>query len=210
MHEDLNRNGQRDAGEQGRAGTFVFADLNRNGRYDTGEPATATIAHGAYALTGLTPGTYSVGLVPEDGWRPTEFAEVTIGAGSARADFGRVRHLLGEVAPQTVRAGGRLDVTVPQTAAAAGGRLVFSLEGAVPAGMTIDPATGRLDVDADGRPRRHPHRHRSGPRPAQPAVHRHPVGHDRGVGRAGHAADRGRRGRSGPACSRPTGPRGSP
>ncbi|MBX9623119.1 MAG: FG-GAP-like repeat-containing protein, partial [Gemmataceae bacterium] len=145
VFEDTSRNNRRDAGEAGRAGTFVFADLNRNGRYDAGEPHTTTIARGLYALSGLAPGAYSVGVHPEDGWHPTAFAEVTVGgSGPARADFARVRRLLGDIGPQTVRVGDRLAVTVPRTGAAGAG-LVFSLEGAVPAGLTIHPATGRLE-----------------------------------------------------------------
>jgi hypothetical protein len=145
VFEDASRNGRRDAGETGRAGAFVFADLNRNGRYDAGEPTTTTIAGGLYALPGLAPGTYSVGIITEAGWHPVAFAEVTVGgSGPARADFARVRRLLADVAEQSVRVGDRLAVTVPRTAAAGAG-LVYTLEGAAPAGLTIHPATGRLE-----------------------------------------------------------------
>ena len=109
----------------------MFADLNRNGRLDAGEPQATTTATGHYTLPGLADGTYSVGVLPDADWKATapggEFTEVTIANGSVvQADFGRARRLIGAVAPQTVRAGDSLDVTVPLTAAAAGRRLVYS------------------------------------------------------------------------------------
>ena len=71
---------------------------------------------------------------------------MTIANGSVeQADFGRTQRLIGAVPTQTVAAGGALDVTVPLTDAAAGHRLLYSLEGNVPAGMTINPATGELN-----------------------------------------------------------------
>ena len=148
-YEDANRNGRRDTGDPGRAGTFVFADLNRNRKYDPGEPATATIAGGAYTLAGLAPGTYSVGLVPEDAWRPAdparEFVEVTVTAAAAvRADFGRARRLVAPPAEVTVRAGKEAEADLATTAAAAGRRLVYTLEGEVPEGARIGRLTGEF------------------------------------------------------------------
>ena len=141
--------------------------------------------HRAYALPGLADGTYSVGLLPDPDWKATaardEFTEVTIAGGSAvQADFGRTRRLIGDVGPQTVRVGGTLDVTVPLTAAAAGHRLVYSLDGTVPAGMTIDSATGELrwsPTAADAG------RHTATVRVSDPfdtRGDRHPAGDDRG------------------------------
>jgi hypothetical protein len=149
VFEDMNRNGGRDTGETGTEGTFVFVDLNRNRRYDVGEPSAATIAGGYYAIPELTDGTYSVGLFAEDGWRAAvpayEFTEVTIADGvPVQVDIGRVRRLLAEVGPLAVRVGEALSEFVPLTAEGQRHRPTFSLEGPVPDGLSINPATGEL------------------------------------------------------------------
>jgi hypothetical protein len=65
---DLNRNGQRDAGEPGLPGWTIYLDGNRNGVHDAGEPATTTDANGNYVFTGVLPGIYTVAEVPQTGW----------------------------------------------------------------------------------------------------------------------------------------------
>ena len=152
-YEDVNRNGRRDTGESGTAGTHVFADLNRNGRYDAGEPSIATIARGVYTLSNLAPGTYAVGIVAEDGWRPAsaagEFVEVTVDAATvARADFGRARRLVVVPPGLTVRVGRTASAELGLTAAAAGRRLVYSLEGDAPAWVAVDRLTGEVTATA--------------------------------------------------------------
>src|SRR5262249_42850952 len=149
VFDDVYGDGTRNTGDKGLAGTVVFADLNGNRRLDAGEPQATTSATGHYVLPGLADGTYSVGVVPNDGWNATvpgsEFTVVTIANSSvARTDFGRAQRLLEAVEPQTVQAGDALNVTVPLATAAAGKRLLYSLEGNVPAGMTIHPTTGEL------------------------------------------------------------------
>jgi hypothetical protein len=57
---DLNGNGVQDGGEPGLSGVTVFLDLNTNGTLDGGEPSAATDGAGAYAITGLAAGAYSV------------------------------------------------------------------------------------------------------------------------------------------------------
>ncbi len=57
---DLNGDGVQDGGETGISGVTVFLDLNTNGSYDGGEPSDVTDANGAYDLTNLPTGTYSV------------------------------------------------------------------------------------------------------------------------------------------------------
>jgi hypothetical protein len=155
VFEDANRNGARETGDKGLAGTVVFADLNGNRKLDAGEPQATTTASGHYVLPVLADGTYSIGVLPDADWKATqpagEFTEVNIANGAVTtADFGRARRLIGAVEPQTVGTGEALDVTVPLAAAAAGHRLLYSLEGTVPAGMTIHPATGRLTWTSTG------------------------------------------------------------
>src|SRR5262249_24203278 len=121
-----------------------------NRRYDVGEPSTVTRANGAYAISGLADGSYSVGVVPEDGWKttvPAEFVEVLVsGQTAARADFGRVRRLLQPIADQSAQQFTVFTVQALLTAWASrsGRKWVFSLEAGAPAGATINPTTGLL------------------------------------------------------------------
>jgi hypothetical protein len=144
-YHDENRNRLQDTRETGAAGSFVFVDLNHNGKYDPGEPSAVTRANGVYTISGLADGTYSVGVVPEDGWKTTtaEFVEVTVdGRTAAQADFGGAQRLLGPVADQQVQQGAPLALPVPLALGTAGENLVYSLEGGAPVGAAIDPGTG--------------------------------------------------------------------
>ncbi|CAA9487014.1 MAG: hypothetical protein AVDCRST_MAG85-1007, partial [uncultured Solirubrobacteraceae bacterium] len=67
--EDSDGDGTRDSGEIGIEGRTVFVDGNDNGTRDDGEPQATTGASGAYALTGLKPGTHRVRVVLSTGWR---------------------------------------------------------------------------------------------------------------------------------------------
>jgi Ca2+-binding RTX toxin-like protein/subtilisin-like proprotein convertase family protein len=68
--EDLNGDGQRDAGEGGLAGVTIYADLNNNGQLDRLEPSTVTEPNdpstpmlnetGMYTLSPLPPGSYVI------------------------------------------------------------------------------------------------------------------------------------------------------
>jgi len=49
----------------------VFADLNGNGSLELGEPVTMTDSLGAYVLSGLAAGAYSVRVSPPAGWMTT-------------------------------------------------------------------------------------------------------------------------------------------
>jgi hypothetical protein len=145
VYDDENRNGLQDTRETGAAGSFVFVDLNRNGRYDDGEPAAVTRGDGLFSIPNLPDGTYSVGVVPEDGWKPTtaDFVEVTVDSHTAaQTDFGRAQRLLGTVADQQVQPGAPLALPVPLAPGTPGENLVYSLEGGAPAGAAIDPTTG--------------------------------------------------------------------
>ena len=57
---DLNGDGVQDAGEPGLSGMTVYLDLNGNGVLDGGEPFDTTDASGAYDITDLATGIYTV------------------------------------------------------------------------------------------------------------------------------------------------------
>src|SRR5438132_9982038 len=57
---DLNGNGQLDAGEPGMASRVMFLDQDQNGILDPGEQWIMTAADGSYSFTNLTPGLYHV------------------------------------------------------------------------------------------------------------------------------------------------------
>jgi hypothetical protein len=63
VYDDLNGNGMHDAGDLGLSGATVYADLNNNGRFDEdSDVATTTVDGGAYALSHLPDGTFSIRL----------------------------------------------------------------------------------------------------------------------------------------------------
>jgi hypothetical protein len=53
------------------AGFTVYADLKNDSNLDTGDPSATTDASGDYELTGLSPGVYTLRIVPHPGWRQT-------------------------------------------------------------------------------------------------------------------------------------------
>jgi hypothetical protein len=69
---DLDGDGQQDAGEPGMAGWTVFGDLNDNGTLDPSEPTTVTAPGGQYVLYGLPTNSIThIREVQKVGWRPT-------------------------------------------------------------------------------------------------------------------------------------------
>ena len=93
VFNDANSNGADDAGEAGLAGWNVFVDVNGNGKPDAGEPATTTASDGSYTISGITPGSYSVGEVVKSGFTPTApaggLANISVVANqTAHASFG--------------------------------------------------------------------------------------------------------------------------
>ncbi len=65
--EDLNANGVRDAGEPGLSGWVVYVDYDDDGEFDNDEPFGLTDALGAYEITGVAPGSYTVREVMQVG-----------------------------------------------------------------------------------------------------------------------------------------------
>src|SRR3954454_235095 len=73
-YEDLNADGTKDGADSSNplAGFRFFADLNHNGDLDANEPeSNVTLADGAWKISGLAPGTYSVVEEPKAGWTAT-------------------------------------------------------------------------------------------------------------------------------------------
>ncbi|MDX6655938.1 MAG: hypothetical protein QOH62_731 [Solirubrobacteraceae bacterium] len=96
--EDANADGSaRTSGDPGVAGWTIYLDSNDSGARDDGEPATTTDADGHYDFAGLTPGTYTVREVAQDGWScsyPSPCSwQITIASGDAvtAKDFGNWR-----------------------------------------------------------------------------------------------------------------------
>lgn len=93
IYDDANGNGSRNAAEPGLAGWRVFLDADRDGVLGPAEHSTSTDAAGAYRLTALAPGAYTVRQLSPAGWRRTTSRSnyaVTISGGqtSGGRDFG--------------------------------------------------------------------------------------------------------------------------
>jgi hypothetical protein len=63
VFRDYNADGIRDGADAGLAGRTVFVDLNGDGTLDAGDPTAVTDASGAYTLTGVPAGTYTIRVV---------------------------------------------------------------------------------------------------------------------------------------------------
>ncbi len=70
--EDLNRNGNADAGEPGLAGWTIYIDANNNGTLDSGEQSTVTTEDGSYYFANLPAGSYILREVLRNGWDQTQ------------------------------------------------------------------------------------------------------------------------------------------
>jgi len=68
---DLNKDGDQDAGEPGIAGWEIYLDTNGNGQWNAGEPKDVTDGSGNYEFTGLAAGLYVVDEVHQAGWHQT-------------------------------------------------------------------------------------------------------------------------------------------
>jgi C1A family cysteine protease len=68
---DLDGDGDKDAGEPGLANWEIYIDINQNGQLDTGEPVEVTDAQGNYTFSDLSAGTYVIAEVQQEGWEQT-------------------------------------------------------------------------------------------------------------------------------------------
>ena len=119
-----------DTGETGNAGTLVYADLNHNGQFTAGDPFTYTIAGGAYTLSNLPAGTYSIGVAPPADYRlgnqESAVLPITIGSNSGiRLDLGLVHRLIAAIPVQVVPNGQSLSLALPLTSTSANHKLRF-------------------------------------------------------------------------------------
>jgi subtilase family protein/Big-like domain-containing protein/GEVED domain-containing protein/dockerin type I repeat protein/fervidolysin-like protein len=71
-YNDVNGNGQRDAGEPGLAGFVIYVDINNDGIIGVGEPAAITDAQGRFQINNVRPGVQIVREVQKPGFVQTE------------------------------------------------------------------------------------------------------------------------------------------
>jgi len=84
VFNDINANGVREAGETGVRGWSVTLVQGENAT-----SMTETGADGTYRFESLSPGTYRVELIPQDGWKATtESREIQIGTADVSFDIG--------------------------------------------------------------------------------------------------------------------------
>jgi YD repeat-containing protein len=96
VFNDRNGNGSQDTGETGLPYWTVFLDLHGTGKISADDPTVLTDTSGNYSFTGLTPGTYTVVVVPQAGHvqtTPTAPASYTVtvatdGTAITGKDFG--------------------------------------------------------------------------------------------------------------------------
>jgi uncharacterized delta-60 repeat protein len=96
-------------GNVGLGGRQVYVDLAGNGAYTVGDPTATTAADGAYSITGLAAGTYTLHEVVPVGWGQTApgaaAVPVTVTAGgTTEQDFGNLQ--LGSAASFDLNADG--------------------------------------------------------------------------------------------------------
>ncbi|HEX2085816.1 MAG TPA: SdrD B-like domain-containing protein [Solirubrobacteraceae bacterium] len=148
VREDGDANGTGDAALAGRT---VYVDSDGDGTFDAGEPSAASSATGAYAISGLNPGTYTVRQVLPAGWTcsqptPCSYTIATATGTLSGRDFashttasisGTVREdvdadgsgdagLAGRTVYLDADGDGVVDGGEPQTASAAGGGYAFT------------------------------------------------------------------------------------
>jgi predicted outer membrane repeat protein len=88
VYDDVNQNGDRDAGESPFTGWRVYIDTNENGAYDTGELWGYPDAEGGYFFTGLESDSYPVSLDNYLPYIPTIDLPVYVSINAPTADLG--------------------------------------------------------------------------------------------------------------------------
>ncbi len=121
-YNDLDGDGQRDAGEPGQAGWTIFIDSNSNGELDAGERSTVTDSLGRYSFLNLAVGrSYNLVGIPQS------FSKATSPIGGSlvsllSTDFSnggvQTLRLIGNPSSGTFRLGFANRVTLPITLAA--------------------------------------------------------------------------------------------
>jgi protocatechuate 3,4-dioxygenase beta subunit len=71
VFNDYNGDGIRQSNEPGLSGWTVFLESDGDGVLDPGEPFAVTDSAGNYTLANVGPGTFTLALVLQDGWRQT-------------------------------------------------------------------------------------------------------------------------------------------
>ncbi|MCX6328278.1 MAG: hypothetical protein NTZ85_02020 [Bacteroidia bacterium] len=119
---DLNGNEIKDTGEDGLSNWTIYIDANQNGSKEPGEQSTTTGGGGSYSFTNLSPGTYRIREVGQNGWNQTcpasGYYDVTItNTNVTGINFGNqqtmpVLHITKGDSPDPVQAGGTLTYTI--------------------------------------------------------------------------------------------------
>lgn len=71
VFNDANGNENWDAGEHGLGGWRVFLDENNDGVWQVWEPSAVTDQWGSWSFDDLAPGSYTIRIIPQPGWRTT-------------------------------------------------------------------------------------------------------------------------------------------
>ncbi len=94
IFSDTDGDGVRDSGESAVSGWTVYVDVNQNGAADLDEPTATSALTGEYSIPELTPGSYSLEILPQAGWvrtlplPRTVLVEITPGQMTPAQDFG--------------------------------------------------------------------------------------------------------------------------
>jgi hypothetical protein len=87
VYLDLTADGAREDGEPGLKRRRIYLDQNGDGVYQQNEPAAKTDKSGNWAFRALPPGPYTVRLIPQNGFAPSEPTSgaltVTLATGAA-------------------------------------------------------------------------------------------------------------------------------
>jgi hypothetical protein len=71
VFNDAHGDGVLDAMETSLSGWMVYLDIQNTGVAESNDPTATTDAFGNFSFENLTPGTYTVRVVPKAGWSPT-------------------------------------------------------------------------------------------------------------------------------------------